>query len=350
MRKLIHIGHPKNFSTSIQRGFFGAHKDLYHLGIGSDKKIGYKDELCSALFEVYLKSAKWLKFEEEFKRLKTHIGNHIENAKKTRKKCLTVSSEHISFGFIHESIDFKTKIDRIINLFGKKNLHFVMIIRDQGELIRSLYRESVRVGFSGTFREYIYNMYKFQDRNCVYDFRYDLLYEYMLKVLPEANIHVLFFEEFRNSSGELIKNNGKIKLLENLSNIAKVEYYEVSFNHHNRSLTEEEINLKSVLNKYNRHDLGRDLLNTAEIHRQENYFKTELGIKEKESEVYKDVILKRKIISKVQKQCLGNNTTINYSCDPDIKDWFDQFYSLGNDKLKSLLKKNIPDNYFHINL
>jgi hypothetical protein len=349
MKKYLHIGYPKNFSTSLQRNYFGGHKDIYHLGIGSDKNIGYIDNLTASIFEVYLKTAKYFKYTNELPRLKKHINSHFEIAKKQEKKCFGVSSEHISFGFTHESLDFKTKIDRAIDIFGKEDLNIIIIIRNQSDLIKSLYRESVRVGLPGSYSDFIYNLYKFQDRNYLFDFRYDLVFNYLEKTLDRKNIHFFMFEEYRGIDKSMKMNGDKVALIDDISKALGIEYKNIEFEHFNEALSDREIIIKSELNSETRHDLGREMNFSAEIHRQAEYFNSELNINEEEKIIYEDVIRKRGLISKVK-----NDTTtitedkLSYDCDPSIKEWLAKFFVKGNQSLEENLNIKLPNSYHEL--
>jgi len=346
MKKYLHIGYPKNFSTSLQRNFFSNHEDIYHLGIGINSNVGYIDELSSSLFEVYLKSAKGFKYNEQLLRLKSHLQHHLKLAEHEGKKCFGASSEHFSFGFTYESLDFETKITRAIDLFGE-DLQVILIIRNQIDLIKSLYRESVRVGLPGSFNEFMYNLYKFQDRNYVYDLRYDIVYECLTKLLPKKNIHFLIFENLRTTNKQMVTVNGQISLIRQISSILGVDYLDVTFEHYNEALSDQEIIEKSKLNKNVRHDLGREMLFSAEIHRQSNYFSSELNINEPETIVYEDVITKRKLLTEAKTIARGKvNTKLTYDCDEKIKNWALEFFHEGNTNLKNNTNLNIPENYF----
>lgn len=346
MKKYLHLGYPKNFSTSLQRNYFSKHQNIYHLGTGINSNIGYIDKLISALFEVYLKSAKSFKYEENYTKLKSHIEQHYNDAKKQGKKCFGASSEHLSFGFTYESLDFKTKISRAIDLFGIDDLHVILVIRNQIDLIKSLYKESVRVGLPGSFADFIYNLYKFQDRNYLYDFRYDIVYSCLSEYLSKENIHFIVFEDVRNEDKNMIVKDGKTLLIDKISNILGVEYQNVDFKHFNEALTDKEILIKSELNKNNRHDLGREMLFSAEIHRQSSYFINELNLNESEELIYKDVITKRKLISQSKKDSFSLKEKLNYTCDQDIAKWMIEFYVEGNKEFSKKSLVNLPQQYF----
>ena len=349
MKKYLHIGYPKNFSTSLQRNFFSLRDEIYHLGIGVDSNVGYIDELCSSIFEVYLKSAKGFKYQEQRKKLKEHIDFHFNNALSQGKKCFGASSEHFSFGFTYESLGFDEKIGRAVDLFGD-DLNVIVIIRNQADLIKSLYRESVRVGLPGSFGEFIYNLYKFQDRNYLYDLRYDMVYDSLLKHFSRNNIHFLMFENLRGKDGQMTKNKeSRYILTDQLSSILNIDYKDIDFKHFNESLTDEEIFLKSQLNKKHRHDLGREMLFSAEIHRQAPYFKSELNLTESDAIIFEDVLTKRKLISEVVKNSSQESDfPLSYKCDNDIDIKLLDFLKSGNLNFSQNANIVLPNDYFNL--
>ncbi|CAG5079712.1 hypothetical protein [Parvicella tangerina] len=349
MKKYLHLGYPKNFSTSLQRNYFSSHKDIYHLGIGVGSNVGYLDDLTSALFEVYLKSAKDFKYQEVEEKLKRHIDDHVKKAKEQGAKCIGASSEHFSFGFTYESLSFKQKIARAVDLFGKDELHFILVVRNQSDIIKSLFRESVRVGLPNTYEEFIYGLYKFQDRNYVYDLRYDLIYDCLLEFLPAKNIHFAAFESCRDSNKKMITEEGQVKLIKDISSFLEVDYLDVNFQHFNEALTDAEIIAKTELNKNNPHDLGREMLFTAEVHRQFNYFNSELGVEEPEAKVYEDVLMKRKLISEAKEIAKQDPTLkLSYSCSKKIAEWFKEFYEEGNRRFSEKTSIKLTEVYYSL--
>lgn len=348
MKKYLHLGYPKNFSTSLQRNFFSKHPDIYHLGIGISSNVGYQDELTSALFEVYLKSAKGFKYAEQHSRLKAHINKHYELALENGNSCFGASSEHFSFGFTSECLDFETKIERAIDLFGKDELNIILIIRNQKSLIRSLYRESVRVGLPMTYSEFVSNLYRFQDRNYLYDLRYDLVYDALLARLPENSIHILVNENLRDDQGHMMMKEERVVLIDNICEKLDIEYLDVDFKHFNRALTDAEIIAKVGLNKNERHDLGREMLFSAEIHRQVNYFKSELDINEPEHVAYEDVLVKRKLLQKAGELSKNSSEKLDYHCDSTIASWLDSFYESGNRRFSEASGISLPQSYYNL--
>lgn len=345
MKKFVHIGYPKNFSTSLQRNYFPVHDEIFHLGIGPG--IGYADSLTESAFEVYLKSAKDFKYAEVKSRLQQHFSDLFSAAGASGKKVLTASSEHLSFAFANDSLGFEPKIARLAELFGA-DTGIIMIIRNQGDLIRSLYRESVRVGFPGSFSKYAYLLYKYQDRNFCYDFRYDLAYDVLCRYFSKNAIHVLQFEEMRAEGKLTLDKQGRTLLLAKLSDILGVHYMDIDFGHFNEALSDSVVEIKAELNVTNRHDLGNMLYETAEKHRMKSYLQDELGIHEAEEKLFEDVIMKRRLIAEAEQQAQSKQLRSDYSVDRQTGEWLSKFYTEGNARFAQVSGIALADDYRNI--
>ncbi len=346
MIKYVHIGYPKNFSTSLQRSFFSINPEIYHLGIGNDSNIDYKDKFLSSIFEVYLKTSKGFKYNEVKKRIKDHIDFHYSKAIESKAKAFGVSSEHFSFSFTYDCLDFETKFDRLIELFGD-DIVVIAIIREQIALIKSLYKESVRVGFPGSFNDFLYAFYKYQDRNYYYDLRYDLVYDYLSKKLSANQLHLLTFESYRGEREKLLKNDmGEYSITSDLAKILKVKNKGDVFQHFNAALKDKEVKIKSELNKTTRHDLGNNLYSSAELHRQAQYFIQELELNEKENILFRDVLVKRKLLKDAASMAEDNNVDFDlFKCDKELLNKISTFYMKGNQKLIDLSGIKLTDEY-----
>ena len=114
--KYIHIGYPKNFSTSLQRDYFSKHPELFHLGIGIDSNLGYRDSMVEKTFEVYLKTCKEFKYNEVKEKVKSHFLRLFQNAEKNYQ-AIGISSEHISFAFTHDGLSAQEKCKRLFDIF-----------------------------------------------------------------------------------------------------------------------------------------------------------------------------------------------------------------------------------------
>ncbi len=340
--KYIHIGFPKNFSTSLQRSYFSIHPGLYHLGIGlNDDNLGYIDTTVEKTLEVYLKTCKDYKYHEVKDNLKKHFKHLFQKGKATGKK-VGISAEHLSFSFSYDSISSRSKAERLHDIFGSDTT-ILIIVRNQYDIIRSLYRESIRVGYSGTFAEYFYLFYKYQDRNYFYDIAFSNAFKTYARLFGEHNVKFLFFEDYRDKNGSLITGiDGETKLITDLNKALDVEG-QVNFSHFNQALTTEQLQKKRLLNKERPHDLSNHLLETAEKHRIKSYLDEDLLLHEEESKMYEDVLAKRELIKEATLK--PSTLPLEFSCDSKIKNTVQEFFLEDNRRLQELLKINLPKEY-----
>lgn len=345
MVKYIHIGYPKNFSTSLQRDYFSKHPDFLHLGIGVGNNLGYHDSIVEKTLEVYLKTCKYYKYKELENKVKSHFQDLFKEASEKKINAIGVSAEHLGFGFSYDSIDGKEKANRLYDIFGSET-KIIMIVRNQFDLIKSLYRESVRVGFSGDFSDFIKLLYKYQDRNYIYDFRYDYVYKVYANLFGENNVGVFFFEKYRDNKGNLVIENDEIKLFKDLNKFLGVSSPKMVLGHHNEAIPSNKILIKAELNSKNPHDLSNHLMESAEKHRIIRYLEEDLQFHEKEVETYSDVIKKRKNINDALK--LNKTKDLTYEADSKYISFFREFYEEGNKNLSELLNIKLSDFYFDL--
>lgn len=339
--KYIHIGYPKNFSTSLQRDYFSKHPELFHLGIGIDSNLGYRDSIVEKTFEVYLKSCKEFKYNEIKEEVKNHFSSIINNVL-SPYKAVGVSSEHLSFAFTHDGLSAQEKCKRLIDIFGQ-GTKVIMVIRNQMDLIKSLYKESVRVGFAGEFEDYLNSLFKYQDRNFVYDFRYDLMFELYAQYFGKHNIKVLFFEDYRKESNTEMNNQSVNNLFADLNSFLGVKNIEMKLSHYNEAIPNDKILIKSKLNKQEPHDLGNHLMESAEKHRIKSFLEEDLNYYETEEQTFSDVITKRKLTAKALEESKSIPLKLNSNLSFYKK--LQQFYVHGNLEFEKISGLTLPNIY-----
>lgn len=300
--RFIHIGYPKNFSTTLQRDYFAAHSQIKYLGIGTDNNnLGYSNSDVEKALEVYLKTCKKPKYRLIHKQLKEAFEKEL-NDRLSTKKAVGISCEHLSFSFTHDGLDHIEKADRLVDLFDA-NAKIIIVLRNQIDLVKSLYKESIRQGLYLSFEEYLQNIYQFQDRNYLYDLRYHDLINYYKLHFGKDNVQVLFFENYKNNDQFYLST-----LFSDLSQFLGIKNEPLEIQHHNRALSDEELNELLVINKGNRHNLGNSLSFDAETHRAKRYWIDDLKMDLVESEIYRDVLKKRQNIEEAR---LHKGVTIN---------------------------------------
>ena len=314
---VIHIGFPKNMSTSLQRNFFSKHDELFHLGVGvNDYNLGYVDSNISSLTEVFLKYSNSFHFEKHKIKLKEHLQK-IYNREKNNYKYLSLSSEHLSFKFSNDVIDFCEKIKRIRYIF-EDDVKFIIIIRNQNDLIKSLFGEMIRVGSFLNFDDYTRDLYLYRYKNFIYEFHYDKIYESLIKYFKKQNIFWIIYEDYFDKNLQLkICENQRPKIYKDICKFLNINFPLNSINrHHNKSLSKIELEHKRKLNFKSRHDFGNHINSSVEFHRLDEYYNEYCQDKLSEDFLYKDVRTKRLLIKSSQNG-LKSRSEISYKVSHD---------------------------------
>ncbi len=346
MKKFIHIGFPKNFSTTLQRNFFSKHPNIAYLGIGIDSNLGYVDDEIEIATELYLKYAKDYKYAEREGEIIKAFKKHFDQFEKNDKfQCLGLSSEHFSFPFTNDVIDTNQIAHRLKKIF-KNDTKIIMILRNQVDIIRSLYRESIRVGYFGTFQDFTYYLYKFQERNYLYNFLYNNVFNTYSELFGADNIYVLFFENYRDDETKKLKASpdGKILLVRDVCEALSVPYIDIDIQNHNEALPSNVLFEKEKLNKQFPHDLGNRLYDGAENHRISKYYLKHLDLLNEESYFYKDVITKRRLINEAQNKAV-EETNMDLSFSNPIGEKLVNMFSKSNKTLEKKLGFKLPSEY-----
>jgi hypothetical protein len=350
IKRYIHIGFPKALSTALQRNFFDAHPNIYHLGVGCGGNIDYIDPDVELAVEDYLLFCKDLRYREK-QGFISETFQRFFSAAESEPHTITVgiSNESLSFGYIPGHIDVTVKARRLLTIFGKKT-KIIMIIRNQPALLRSLYRESIRNGYWGSFNDFMKYVYFFQDRGFLYDLLYDRQYELYSSLFGRKNVHVFQLEKFL-TNGRLKENEeGKIEIFTRLCQILNVPYVPLPIERYNDPLSPKDLSIKKHLNRARNHDLGHSLLSgVVNIHRLRQYFERDLQWPAKEW-IYNDVIRKRQLITRAQELASkGNVTEISYQYQDEIKDRMLPLFTEANRALEIRLGKPMPSCYFELN-
>jgi hypothetical protein len=348
MIKYLHIGYPKNLSTTLQRDFFAVHPQIFHLGIGCGSNIDYVDDTVNAFFENYVRYCVRFKYDEKRNLFRRHFAKMFAKAEDEGKRAVGASCEHLSFRFTADSVDTVEKAERIREMFGM-GAEILMIIRNQAELLWSLYREGVRVGYPGTFRDYIDYVYRFQDRNFVPDFQYHYIYQTYAGLFGKSHVHVLPRERYVKD-GKLIAERGEIKLVSRLTQILGVDYAYTELGHRNPALAPQILEVKRRANQGERHDLGNTLWDGAENHRLGTYFRTFLDLDLPEETIFRDVRTKNRLIESARRQVQDDPSApaISEDCDTELYRRLLTDFKESNRKLDRMLPENLPESYLRM--
>lgn len=224
-------------------------KVYFHLGIHKTASTFLQKEIFPKLDNF--------KFIDRanFKELKNYILYtddfvfKIENAKdilskilQGNKKDIIISDEEFYGNPFLGAIDRKRNIDRIINIFGS-DLHLLIFIRNQFDLVDSFYNQYVKTGGTAGFVDFCsYSKYPF-----IFNSNYFLYYEYLNYVkskVPDNKLKIFLFEDFINSKRDSINE------ILNYFDLETDKIFEYEDDVVNKSLPRSNIPLMRFFNKF----------------------------------------------------------------------------------------------------
>lgn len=286
-KRFVHIGFPKCGSTTLQIDFFYRHPQILFLGIGCGNPLKYIDENISTALELDLRYKKDLIYDSE--KIKGYFEKYFNKVKTNSSiSCIGLSSENLSFTFTND-IDVTQKAKRIYRIFGRET-KIIIIIRNQFELIKSLYSEFIMSGYYKSFEDFLEFSYAFHDRNYLCDLLYLNIYEYYEKLFGKENIGVFIFEKLIIDHLEFAKK---------ICKFLGIDFFDYGINRRNQSLSIDDLENIRLFNKLNRHNLGNSLLDYSHSHRLKSYFSNQLGIAVPKQAI-NDEIKKSEIIRAIQ--------------------------------------------------
>lgn len=341
MKTFIHIGFPKNFSTSLQTQYFSKHPQLLHLGSGIEKNYGCLTDEIELLLEVYLKTANTYVFEKDKAHLKNSLSETIQNNINSNHRAVTISSEHLSFSYTNDCLDLETKMERL-SFFFDGEVEFIAIIRNQWDLLKSNWKEYVRTGYPENFNYFLNSVYKYQHNNFYHDFNYLRTLHVLKNYFPEAKVWFLPFEEFRQNE-ELSKRNDTPVLIQTLDSILGLENFSITFENRNKAIPDCSLEYLIRLNKTARRDVSNLLLESAEVHRLEKWFNNALLLNLTEEEIFHEVKIKRENIARSLKH--KSATTQLFECDIRMKERILSYYTECNRKFSVETEIELPKAY-----
>ena len=346
MKKYVHIGYPKNISTTLQVDYFSKHAEIYHLGTGIHHNTGYIDHKTSAYFENIFFYSNQIMYESLKKDILSHINKHYKIFEKSGKNIFGMSLEHISLSFTPADIDIYLKFNRVRDIFGK-NVKIIAIIRNQADLIKSLYRESIRVGYSKNFNDYIAFLYLYQNYSYFHEIAYDNVYEILTRFFNKDNIYFLPIEYFRTKDGSLIQGSDQNYLIvEELNSILGLSNIKMDLHYNNETLNKKELFQKLEFNKKYPHELSNKTYEPVQKHRLKDYFKIILD--SDVQNIYEDVKIKRLGIEMAKDIAKKDSREVNYHADKKNLFRIKEYYEKSNTKLSQKYGVTLPNEYYNL--
>lgn len=344
VERFVHIGFPKNFSTSLQRSFFSKHPDIHYLGIGcKNDNVNYINDKITSSIEMYVRYAKEIVYQKKKDQIINWFKSEFNNAEKSNKKLVGLSAEILTATFSSNDNDIYTKASRIHEIFGS-NTKIIMIVRNQLDLLKSMYHECIRNGYPLTYAKFIEYQYKYHCSSLSSDYLYDGVYEIYSRLFGQKNVLVLPFEQLRDKqTGKMVEVGNENLLIKKVSEFLEIDYSFDDFEHHNSALSPAELEAKRILNQTNPHDISSSNYDYVESHRLNPYFKSELNI-EPFTKDYANVKVKRASIAAAKEMVKNDKSlSLDYSVDQEIYTKLTSLYAESNKVLQGMVNFSLAE-------
>lgn len=338
MESFLHIGYPKCFSTTLQREYYSKHPDIFFGGIGvGERNIDFYNDELNLFFEsglIYFRSVMYRQNEMRFQQA---MEDFMQAAAASSKKVAGFSSEHILFNFTPQTVDVPEKLCRIKRLFGG-DVKLIWVIREHFSLLLSMYNEYVKMGYAGTLQDYFSWFYKYQDRNFYLDLQYNIVLQEIEKVFDRSNIKLLFFEDYKGPDGQLTD-----EIAHSINRFLNISDFRPSFSNRNPSMPEQELEALRKINKTVKYDFGSDILHGIEDHRRRVFFNNYLHLGLSESELFDNVIIKRKAREMIPS--FSTKSGLDYTVNADIINRLSQDFDADIAALSANIGINVSERF-----
>ena len=200
MQTYIHIGYPKNASTTLQTDVFPNIKNALYLGRHYDSNYAFKSEkVTKAFYDLTMYDSVDCNLDEISSVIHEYVNEHIgENNK------LIISSE----AFANNMVDRGLLAERLKLIFPEAKI--LVLIREQMSALRSMYSflvmrqgKNINIAYGRpsvhSFEKWIVEQELFFGKSFITTLKY---YDYIsvyAKLFGKNNITVLLFEELVHS-------------------------------------------------------------------------------------------------------------------------------------------------------
>mgnify|MGYP006425533973 CR=1 FL=1 len=280
----IHIGYPKSFSTTLQRDFFSQHPELLFGGVGINDNISYANFEIEWVFEVLLKYSNSNYWYENKINAKLILQNYIQNSVKDK---IVFSSEYLSFKISPQEIDSREKMTRLKELFSDYDFEIIYIKRKPIDLIKSLYKEYIRLGYNLNYETFLEDVITFRDRNFLSDLNYKKKHNQLIDIFGKKNVHCVNFDSIANNPQQAIN--------QIFSETLKIDNIRLPIFFQNQTLKEYQYRQLLDINNRYRRGISTSIFEPFEKHRNRTLFK-DVEINFDNEEIFNHVIMKRKAI------------------------------------------------------
>lgn len=347
--KYIHVGMPKNLSTTLQRDLFDLHPQIMHLGIGVGSNVGYINAAVSAACEQHFQYSRRFAYRKRKEDIKRAFDEQfLKFGNDPAKKACGISLELLSFSFTPDQIEIEEKVERVREVFDE-GTRIVIIIREQFRLIESLYKEAIRIGYYGHFSDFLEYIYIKRDSNFIFDFQYDYLVELYGSFFGRENVIVIPIETVREAEGRLMEQGGKNVLFDKMAAALRVDYFAGEIGHYNKPVSDKALPVMRALNQQNVHGIGNQAYSFGtNFHRTKDYLQSERGIYLPDEVLYRDARIKNDHIQRAEQMVAEQPDAypaLAFVYPPEILDFLKSLYGESNQRLQQLLPFELPAVY-----
>ena len=332
MRKYIHIGLPKCASTSLQNSFFSNHPELLHLGSGFNGITGrYIGRDIARAVESDLRFKKEFLWRPEA--ITDVFAVHFKRAAEQRDcRAVGLSSEFLGFTLGNE-IDVTAKASRLRQVFGE-NTSVIIVIREQMDLLESLYREMIKGGYPGTYRNFLEYTLLYQDRNWCHDFCFDRLVNLYSGLFGEERVIVLPFEQLLQDQS---------MFLQLICDGLGISRFEQPLAVKNAASSPAELELIRRCNEKWPHEFGSAFFQPFHATRLKAWFEDELGVKVPQDRLLDDAV--RGALGEITRQMLaqGNVTPLDTKVPEALGTRLREIYGASNRRLAERVDFNLSE-------
>ncbi|MDC0572445.1 hypothetical protein OAO91_03275 [Luminiphilus sp.] len=299
---IIHVGLPKTASTSLQK-VFNSSDQFYYLGRGcSASMIDYVSPEIEIAAEIDLRFRRKLLFNKE--KFVDSFTRQLDRGY-SQSKIPVFSSEYLAWASVDE-IDLVDKVNRLALAFPS-GTKILMFVREQNDLLKSIYRESVRQGFFRSYSAFIDNAWEKQDRNWLPCLNYGAIKSLYEEFFGKDSVLVLPYEWYKESPN-LVN--------ERLNNFLGLNCNFVSSGIANQALDDSQLLAMRFLNEKIRHTVGNDVLAGLQDYFAPSYFKQELSRSVPNQSLVDERL--RKVLLKASMELKNPHVKIDFSANADV--------------------------------
>lgn len=183
---VIHVGFHKTATSWLQKHYFKAHPEI---ALVNDYKKPQDDRFLS-----YLIATPTLKFSPEESKT---LWQEVVRTEYHGEPAICISAERLSGHPASGGYDRETIAERLSQTIP--NARILITVRDQVEIVKSIYNQLLREGYPGTFTDLVRSQQWKCTSFCLAYLEFDLLVEAYANRFGKQNVCVLRFEDFRDS-------------------------------------------------------------------------------------------------------------------------------------------------------